>query len=117
MSYKKHRKYLECTSSESDNENRQISIETECIKVKRGHRGHRGDDGCVGPVGPSFGISYADFYALMPSDNAAIVPVGGDVDFPNDGPFLGTDIIRTGASTFNLVCYWNISNLISSKCR
>ncbi|WP_258262841.1 hypothetical protein [Rossellomorea sp. SC111] len=37
----------------------------------------------------------------MPPDNAAPVPPGGDVDFPQDGPQSG-GIFRTGADTFNL---------------
>ena len=56
-----------------------------------------------GPTGPAGGVlNYADFYALMPSDNAATVAPGTDVSFPQDGPNSGTDISRTSASTFNL---------------
>lgn len=47
-------------------------------------------------------LSYADFYALMPPDNAAAVDLGTDVSFPHDGPTSGTTITRTGPSTFNL---------------
>jgi len=47
-------------------------------------------------------LTYADFYALMPPDNAATVAPGTDVDFPQDGPTSGTTIFRTGPSTFNL---------------
>lgn len=46
----------------------------------------------------------AEFYALMPPDNAATVAIGTDVSFPQDGP--NTDplaIARTGPSSFNLV--------------
>ena len=39
----------------------------------------------------------------MPPDNSSTVAIGGDVDFPNDGPTSGTGLIaRTGANTFNL---------------
>ena len=39
----------------------------------------------------------------MPPDNAATVGVGSDVQFPQDGPSSGTELIaRTGANTFNL---------------
>ncbi len=38
----------------------------------------------------------------MPPDNAATVAPGTDVSFPQDGPISGTDITRTGPSTFNL---------------
>lgn len=47
-------------------------------------------------------LSFADFYALMPSDNAATVAPGTDVSFPQNGPTSGTIITRTGTSTFNL---------------
>ena len=47
-------------------------------------------------------MGYADFYALMPPDNAATVAPGTDVEFPQDGPNSGTTIVRTGASSFNL---------------
>ena len=42
----------------------------------------------------------ADFYALMPSDNADTVAAGADVDFPQDEPNSGSGIAR--ASSFNL---------------
>ena len=38
----------------------------------------------------------------MPPDNAALVPVGGDVAFPEDGPTSGTDITRSSKDTFIL---------------
>lgn len=47
-------------------------------------------------------INFADFYALMPPDNAATVAPGTDVSFPQDGPNSGADIARTGPSSFNL---------------
>ncbi len=46
--------------------------------------------------------AFADFYALMPPDNAANVAVGSAVQFPQDGPTSGTAITRLDASTFNL---------------
>ena len=56
-----------------------------------------------GPTGPDGGIfNYADFYALMPPDNAATVAPGTDVSFPQDGPNSGASITRIGASSFNL---------------
>ena len=59
--------------------------------------------GSVGPQGPVGGVlNYADFYALMPPDNAATVAPGTDVSFPQDGPNSGTGIARTGASSFSL---------------
>ena len=38
----------------------------------------------------------------MPPDNAATVAVGGDVDFPQDGPNSGTGIVRATADSFTL---------------
>ncbi|MGH1135073.1 collagen-like protein [Bacillus mycoides] len=62
-----------------------------------------GDIGPTGATGSTGGVlDFADFYALMPPDNAATVAAGGDVDFPRDGPFSGAGIARTGADTFNL---------------
>lgn len=46
-------------------------------------------------------LEYADFYALMPPDNAATVAPGTDVSFPIDGPNSG-DISRISSSSFDL---------------
>ncbi|MFA9455695.1 collagen-like protein [Halalkalibacter sp. AB-rgal2] len=68
-----------------------------------GPAGATGPEGPEGPAGPAGGVlAFADFYALMPPDNAATVAPGTDVSFPQDGPISGTDITRTGPSTFNL---------------
>lgn len=56
----------------------------------------RGDTGTTGI------LNYADFYALMPSDNSDTVAPGTDVDFPQDGPNSGAGISRLSASSFNL---------------
>lgn len=60
----------------------------------------------IGPTGPAGSpgeeLNYADFYALMPPDNAATVAPGTNVSFPQDGPNSGVSITRTGASSFNL---------------
>jgi hypothetical protein len=46
---------------------------------------------------------FADFFALMPPDNAATVAVGADVQFPQDGPASGTGgITRLNAGQFQL---------------
>ena len=56
----------------------------------------------TGSVATTSGIA-ADFFALMPPDNAATVAVGADVQFPQDGPNSSAGTIsRTSASTFNL---------------
>lgn len=74
-----------------------------CPPGPAGPQGPAGETGPVGPQGPAGGIlGYADFYALMPPDNAATVAPGTDVSFPQDGPTSGTTIARTGASSFNL---------------
>lgn len=62
--------------------------------------GPRGPIGETGPAGSVLG--YADFYALMPPDNAATVAPGTDVSFPQDGPNGGTGITRTSDSSFNM---------------
>ena len=76
--------------------------------------GPTGATGAIGPTGPTGMqgptgqtgtgvIDYADFYALMPPDNAATVEIGFNVDFPEDGPSSGTGLIaRTGPDTFML---------------
>ena len=45
----------------------------------------------------------------MPPDNADTVAPGTDVSFPQNGPNGGSDIVRTGPSSFNLY-YWNEYN-------
>jgi predicted Abi (CAAX) family protease len=58
--------------------------------------------GPAGPAGPSGTLAFADFFALMPPDNAATVAPGTDVTFPQDGPTSASNITRTDASSFNL---------------
>ena len=68
-----------------------------------GPQGPIGETGPAGPQGPADSVlGYADFYALMPPDNAATVAPGTDVSFPQDGPNSGTGIARTSDSSFNL---------------
>ncbi len=73
-----------------------------------GPTGPTGLTGDVGPTGPTGAsgtggiLNFADFYALMPPDNSATVAPGTDVSFPQDGPNSGSDIARTGPSSFNL---------------
>ena len=56
-----------------------------------------------GTILTSTALSFADFYALMPGDNAATIAVNTAVQFPQNGPSDGSgSISRTGASTFNL---------------
>jgi hypothetical protein len=68
-----------------------------------GATGTTGSTGVTGPTGPAGGVlGSADFFALMPPDNAATVAPGTDVSFPQNGPTIGAAIVRTGSSTFNL---------------
>ncbi|GGF68995.1 hypothetical protein GCM10010912_12630 [Paenibacillus albidus] len=65
--------------------------------------GPAGAVGATGATGATGGVlGFADFFALMPPDNAATVGVGTDVSFPQDGPTSGTSIFRISASSFNL---------------
>ena len=68
-----------------------------------GPQGPAGETGPAGPQGPAGGVlNYADFFALMPPDNAATVAPGTDVGFPQDGPNSGAGIVRSGPSSFTL---------------
>ena len=70
---------------------------------EQGEVGPTGPIGDTGPTGPEGGLlSYADFYALMPPDNAATVAPSTDVEFPQDGPNSGTAITRIDNNSFNL---------------
>lgn len=64
----------------------------------QGAQGAKGDTGQTGPIGPS---QFAEFFALMPTDNPATVAVGSAVEFPQNGPNNGA-IVRSGPSTFVL---------------
>jgi hypothetical protein len=49
-------------------------------------------------------LGYADFFALMPGDNAATVAPGAAVEFPQDGPITpGGPISRFGVSPSEFV--------------
>ena len=68
-----------------------------------GATGPAGAKGATGATGPGGALDFADFYALMPGDNAATVAVGGDVSFPQDGPTMASSgITRASASEFSL---------------
>ena len=66
-----------------------------------GPKGQTGDSGPTGPVGPAGSSEFAEFYALMPPDNAATVAAGTAVSFPRIGPVIGS-ITPSSASTFVL---------------
>lgn len=62
---------------------------------------------CTGPTGATGAggggvLAAADFFALMPPDNAATVAPGTDVSFPQDGPATSSTITRLNATQFEL---------------
>jgi hypothetical protein len=68
-----------------------------------GTTGLVGATGATGTSGAGGILDFADFFALMPPDNAATVAAGADVDFPQDGPTSGSGLIaRLGPDSFNL---------------
>jgi hypothetical protein len=66
-----------------------------------GATGPAGATGATGATGPAGALSFAEFFALAPPDNAATVAPGTAVQFPQDGP-LSSSIVRATASTFDL---------------
>lgn len=68
-----------------------------------GETGPQGIQGEVGPQGPAGVVAnFADFYALMPTDNATPVGVGEDVAFPQNGPTSNSTITRLTDNSFSL---------------
>ena len=68
-----------------------------------GPQGPQGEQGPIGPQGENGTVlSYADFYALMPPDNEAVIAAGEDVAFPRNGAIANTDIGRIDDTTFLL---------------
>jgi hypothetical protein len=78
-----------------------------------GEKGRAGEPGEPGPPGPPPPSNYAEFFALMPPDNAATVAAGGAVQFPQDGP--QNAITRASPSTFTLpaVATYHVSFVVS----
>lgn len=71
-----------------------------------GPMGLNGTTGSAGPTGPEGApalSAYAEFYALMPPDNAATVGAGVPVEFPLDGPTTGIITRREGSSSTEFV--------------
>jgi len=66
-----------------------------------GPSGTPGPEGSPGPAGEAAVSEFAEFFALMPPDNPATVPVGDAVEFPQDGPADGS-ITRASSSAFVL---------------
>ena len=71
-----------------------------------GATGPQGPQGEIGPQGPrglpGGVLSYADFYALIPTDNATAITPGTDVAFPENGVIANTNITRTSDTEFLL---------------
>ena len=63
-----------------------------------GTAGATGSAGPTGPEGPTALSAYAEFYALMPPDNAATVAAGAPVQFPENGPTSGVITRHAGSS-------------------
>lgn len=87
-----------------------------CVKTTRPNKGAtrivgankecRNDEKSVhwnkqGPPGTPAVTEFAEFFAIMPGDNADTVPAGGAVDFPQDGPKTSS-ITSIDASSFEL---------------
>ena len=66
----------------------------------QGVQGPAGPQGEQGPAGTV--LSFAGFYALMPSDNPDPIAPGADVAFPTAGPSGGGDITAIDADSFGL---------------
>jgi hypothetical protein len=67
-----------------------------------GANGTNGTNGATGSAGTNAISVFAEFYALMPGNNAATVAAGADVQFPQNGPSSGAGIVPTNSSTFQL---------------
>jgi hypothetical protein len=65
-----------------------------------GAAGSAGAQGALGATGAGAVLAFADFYALMPSDNSATIAPGTNVLFPQTAAASG--IARITTSTFNL---------------
>ena len=84
-----------------------------------GATGAQGPQGEIGPQGPrglpGGVLSYADFYALMPPDNAEAITPGTDIAFSRNGVIANTNIGRTSDTGFLLnatgtyLIMWNAS--------
>ncbi|HCS19734.1 MAG TPA: protoporphyrinogen oxidase, partial [Bacteroidetes bacterium] len=61
-----------------------------------GPTGSTGATGATGTAGTNAVVGFAEFYALMPSNNASSVAVGAAVEFPQNGP---TDTLITRSSS------------------
>jgi hypothetical protein len=65
-----------------------------------GATGATGATGAQGPAGMV--LAFADFYALMPSDNPTLVTPGAAVSFPHAAAASGSAIVQSNTTTFTL---------------
>jgi hypothetical protein len=68
-----------------------------------GSPGETGPAGPAGPPGPAGFAAFAEYYALMPPDNAATVAPATPVQFPQNGPTSGALTRRGGSSPSEFV--------------
>ncbi len=71
------------------------------LKGDSGIQGLQGIAGIKGDSGTNAIVAFADFYAMMPGNNASTIAVGAAVDFPQNGP-SNSIITRVNSSQFNL---------------
>ncbi len=67
-----------------------------------GAAGSQGIQGIPGIPGAPGLLDFADFFALMPTDNGGSFAAGVAINFPKNGSSSGTSITRTGNATFQL---------------
>jgi hypothetical protein len=68
-----------------------------------GSNGANGTNGGTGPTGPAGQVlAFAEYYAIMPSDNPSTIAAGTAINFPQNGDSYGS-IFRSGSSTFTLL--------------
>ena len=82
-----------------------IPSKCDCPPGPLGPQGPAGPQGATGSPGGV--LAFADFFALMPPNNAVTVAPGTDVDFPQDGPTSGTDIVRFTVDSIFLFSGWS----------
>ena len=70
----------------------------------QGPVGATGPQGPIGPEGPAGTVlAFADFYALLPPDNAEPIIPGGAVEFPQNGATSANNIGRLSDTQFTLL--------------
>ena len=84
------------------------------MKGDTGARGNTGPKGDTGATGSPSGLSYADYFALMPGDNSSTVATGGRVQFPQDGIVAGSNITRFSSTQIGIAAgtyevHWQVS--------